>query len=735
MLAVSTTPTDEGVFEIEFEETKSREQITREWELELNAAMHRTLKSIVLSGRKLMQPAPDMTVSEWADAYRVLPDTAANPGPWRTEEAPHTREIMDNFNDPTVSQTSMMKSAQCAGTEVINNTVGYIIDLDPQSILLMQPTDKDARFYSQNKLEPMIEDCTRLKKKVYKGKNIKDKDSSTLRKVYPGGFLNVIAGTSPTATRQRTVPVTIGDDIDGITTSKEGDVVMRLMKRATTFTDKYNMNISTPTIKGESKIEALYLMGDRRKYHVNCIHCGYEQVFKWENVTWEKDVDLTGKVTNNHCDTAKIACEGCGVLLTEGERKTMLRAGKWVAERPWIKHHRSYWINEVSSTLSSLKNIAQAIVDAGDNPEKLESLYNTVFGLPYERVQGEESDPLTLMEMVKDSPVGFRNLDNRILFLTAAVDLQAGSSIKENKEQRLEVEIHGWAYKEEDFLVYKCKIPGMIKGKEVWQQLDNLWLAKFTRADGYELPILRKGIDAGYESATVYDYVRGREHEGIYAIKGSNLITAPLLPKNWSYVDKGRVRMLILGTQMIKHELFSRLKNVKEEGPKFTHFPRTYCNAEYFKQLTSEKLITVDKGLFEKKIFVKKSKEESNEALDLWVYNYALLRHVAANWDKVRENVGKQVSSIRQAEPDYSETRDYSETGDREEDFTQSTTPNGGQAQSTQRNLEQNTVASIPAAPSTSSGIKEAVLGDRSENKTERVYQLPQDDWLNGWRH
>ena len=54
MLAVSTTPTDEGVFEIEFEETKSREQITREWELELNAAMHRTLKSIVLSGRKLM---------------------------------------------------------------------------------------------------------------------------------------------------------------------------------------------------------------------------------------------------------------------------------------------------------------------------------------------------------------------------------------------------------------------------------------------------------------------------------------------------------------------------------------------------------------------------------------------------------------------------------------------------------------------------------------------------------
>lgn len=38
---------------------------------------------------KFLQPPEDITVSEWADKYRVLDaKTSAMPGPWRTEHTP-----------------------------------------------------------------------------------------------------------------------------------------------------------------------------------------------------------------------------------------------------------------------------------------------------------------------------------------------------------------------------------------------------------------------------------------------------------------------------------------------------------------------------------------------------------------------------------------------------------------------------------------------------------------------
>ena len=49
---------------------------------------------------KFLQPPEDITVSEWADKYRVLDaKTSAMPGPWRTEHTPYLKGIMDEFNN------------------------------------------------------------------------------------------------------------------------------------------------------------------------------------------------------------------------------------------------------------------------------------------------------------------------------------------------------------------------------------------------------------------------------------------------------------------------------------------------------------------------------------------------------------------------------------------------------------------------------------------------------------
>ena len=52
-----------------------------------------------------LRPDPDLTVSEWADQYRMLSNKAsAEPGPWRTDRTPYLREIMDCMSSSSTIQ-------------------------------------------------------------------------------------------------------------------------------------------------------------------------------------------------------------------------------------------------------------------------------------------------------------------------------------------------------------------------------------------------------------------------------------------------------------------------------------------------------------------------------------------------------------------------------------------------------------------------------------------------------
>lgn len=112
-----------------------------------NAARLNAVISKALSG---LRPPDDLTVTEWAEKNRRLSSEAsAEPGPWRTERTPYLREPMDSFTDPTVRRIVMVAASQVGKSEFLNNTIGYIIDEDPGSILFVHPTTIDAKEYSK----------------------------------------------------------------------------------------------------------------------------------------------------------------------------------------------------------------------------------------------------------------------------------------------------------------------------------------------------------------------------------------------------------------------------------------------------------------------------------------------------------------------------------------------------------------------------------------------------------
>ena len=113
---------------------------------------------------KFLKPPEDITVTQWADKYRVLDlRSSAIPGPWRTEHTPYLRGIMDEFNNYETEEIIYVKPTQVGGTECLQNMVGYIIQQDPSPTMIVYPTDKLAESVSQNRLQPMIKASTGLR--------------------------------------------------------------------------------------------------------------------------------------------------------------------------------------------------------------------------------------------------------------------------------------------------------------------------------------------------------------------------------------------------------------------------------------------------------------------------------------------------------------------------------------------------------------------------------------------
>lgn len=64
--------------------------------------------------RAVFAPPPNLTVSQWADANRVLQtQTSRRSGPWSTDYTPYLREVMDDYNNPHARHLVI-----CAGTQL-----------------------------------------------------------------------------------------------------------------------------------------------------------------------------------------------------------------------------------------------------------------------------------------------------------------------------------------------------------------------------------------------------------------------------------------------------------------------------------------------------------------------------------------------------------------------------------------------------------------------------------------
>lgn len=595
-----------------------------------------------------IKPDPILTLSEWADQHRILPQDSAEPGRFRVSRTPYAREIMDKLSVTNPAQKIIVKKGSQLGfTEIGNNWVGYIIDVAPSPMLYVMPTDAMMKSTSKKRIKPMIDSTPRLAVKI-KPARAKDSGNTILEKEFEGGSLKMIGANSPVGLASVAIRNVYFDEIDRfpLDVGGEGSALSLGETRTATYGDRKKiLETSTPTRKGQSAIDNDYEKTGQREYHVPCPLCGAMQTLKFTQLRYEKD------------KYAEILyeCEHCNEKFSDRYKTQMLAGGQWIAKCPEKEDGITfgYFINALYSPLGwySWAQMARDYEDSdGDIPKRI-TWTNTKNGECYEH-EGEAPQWELIYAQRETYHTGTVKAD--VAFITAGVDVQA---------DRIEIEVVGWMKgKKSQSIDYRI-ITGDTSLDATWDKLQLLLSETFLRSDGNQMQLNIMAIDTGYNTSYVYDFCNRPASLGkVIPIKGRDdlgmMFTAP---RPVQYTRQGQkvnsVKVYHVGVSMIKSELYGYLKQVKNEDGTlpngYCHFPE--YGTDYFRGLTAEKLErkTNSKNY---NVFQWVKSYKRNEPLDCRVYARAAAAifnmdlFTDAHWDMMVMSAGAQPTRTEKKE-------------------------------------------------------------------------------------
>jgi phage terminase large subunit GpA-like protein len=546
-------------------------------------------------------PPPKLTVSEWADRYRVLGNTSPEPGPWRTDRTPYLREIMDSLTPGApCERVVFMKSAQIGGTEVLLNACGYLMHHAPAPILLVQPTVEMAKRFSKQRLDGLIENSPVLRGRV-KDPRSRDSGNTVLLKEFSGGVLILTGANSAVGLRSLPAKYVLADELDAwpADADGEGDPLTLAVRRTVAFGSlRKILAVSTPTIEGVSRIEALFRQGDQRYYIVPCPRCGFMQRLVWERLRWPE----------GEPEKARYHCAACEYGIANHEKTAMLAGGEWRPTAAGEGRTRSYSLNALYSPVGwpSWGELAAEFLEAKRTRETLQVFVNTILG---ETWRDEAAVPLEADVLfgrrepfAAEAPAG-------VCLITAGADVQA---------DRIECEVVGWGAGEESWSLGYFVLHGDTGQPEVWTDLDRLLSRQWQHETGLLLPVSAAAIDSGFETESVLDFCRARRGRRIWPIKGQSGFGKPIWPRRATTGGKNRGELFLIGADTAKEKVYSRLR-VERPGPGYCHFPLDR-GRDWFDMLVNERIV-MERGA---RKFAKPAGAR-NEALDARAYALAAL--------------------------------------------------------------------------------------------------------------
>lgn len=572
-----------------------------------------------------IRPERALTVSEWAEAHRVLDGkTSGEQGPWRNSRMPHAVEIMDALSPSHPCKVVVfIKCTQIAGTEIMNNWIGHTIDVSPSPMLVVQPTIALVERYSRQRLDAMFSTTPRLAGKIREAKE-RDGANTVKLKEFDGGMLILSGANSPSSLQSMPAMRAAMDEVDdypSVVGAGDGDIspIASVLERQQNFPRRKTFITSTPLDKGRSHVEEWFDKSDKRRFWVPCPldGCGKFQVLRFSQLKWPA----------GEPGRAWYECEHCGGAIQNRQKAWMLPRGEWRPEREGdgeiVGFHISGLYRPVG--MRSWGQMARMFHEAGRDPIKLKAFFNKQMGESWDEAASLRPDPTGLaartepygVHAADDDETGGVAIPAGVVVLTLGVDVQA---------DRIEAQLVGYGRGQESWVCGYFVMRGDVTAPDVWADLDELRGREFVNEQGVVLQIAATAIDTGFEAMRVYAYVRERNQTRLYAVKGASDDTGPardIWPRKPTRTNKGKIDLYVLGVDTAKNGIYGRLR-LAEPGPGYVHFCAGLPD-DYFDQLTIEyrKTVKTPRG-YERKVW-HKPEGARNEALDTMVYALAAL--------------------------------------------------------------------------------------------------------------
>lgn len=630
-------------------------------------------------------PPPRISLADWADDRRKNKDGSD----FRVSTVEVARGPMLMVTEPGVHIVTAMVATQLLKTTLLETVFGFHADYDPCDMLLVQPKEDAAEQFSKERITPLISATPALKALVGTSKTRKSEET-LLFKSFPGGFLALVGAGSPDNLARRPVRIVMYDEVDKYPITREGEPIDIGDERTAKFPNWLSIRVCSPTVKGESRIEASWLESDQRRASVACPHCDHRQFLDFfKHVDWEKEDE--GR--RHRPDTALIYCEKCQKPWTEGQRLRALSTIRWHQTRPFdccgerqtpLETYDLLWSSDCSDPVEQVwdwwagprwavyrarcktcgtwavpnehagaqagklyspwakdtpRHIAKKWLAAQGDEEKLQVWWNTQAAWPYRRHGGKEVEVNELLARRENWTPGI--VPDGVAVVTAGIDTQ---------DYRVEIEIVGWGRDEESWSIEHHVIDGEMSDPATRDALDELLSRTWYRADGRPFTIRAACHDSGgHHTDAVLQFSKERLGRKIWAIKGESARTGfrnPVWPiKRPSSRSKKTFRPIILGVNAAKDTILLSYLPRRQPGPGYMHF-NTDWDLPAFEQLTAERIKIEGEGSLKTRKW-EPIAGRANERLDNRVYALAALRglvHMGMKLNREADKVGAAVT-------------------------------------------------------------------------------------------
>ena len=554
--------------------------------------------------RSLAKPE-ELTVSQWAEKYRILDESSNLSGRWSNNITPYLKEIMDTFNQDYIREVYLCKGSQLGGTEVLINMLMYIIDKSPAPSMIVYPSDDLAKEISKERLQPAFRLAPKIKRCFL------ENASKEQRLKFKTMTLHLQGAGSPSKLASRAIKYLFFDEIDKMegASQKEASPYNLAMERIKTYKSQSKVYAcSTPTIS-TNYIWQLHDNADEvRHYFVPCPHCGNMIELRWKQIRFDKDEEKQIS-PYERAKTAVYVCQECGCMITDGEKAAMLKEGEWrTVKKRGVGQPKTigYWISSLYSFFLTWADIAEEFLKSYKDPELYQNFINSWLAEPW-----EDTKLKTSVSLVKDRQTNLEHLvvPSWAKLLTGGVDVQEGS---------LYYTIRAWG----DYMTSQNVDHGQVLS---FAEIEHIMNSEWHCEDGTSMIVNLALIDSGYQPDDTYEFCISN---GDWAMPCKGASNPMQTHYKISQINKpgssaNGIQLVMVDGGKYKDTIAVHMRRDNGPGSGSWMVYRS-CDEEFAEQVTSEHKISVRSGNGKvTQRWEKKKSHGDNHYLDAEVYAMA----------------------------------------------------------------------------------------------------------------